>query len=185
MSAREEEADMKRTAYRTAVLLVALIALTSCTRTQEGKVPRNTLATPEETVKAYCDLDANAARLTSDTWPRVRPYIAWDEEAGWDRTVVIAGFTITNVRKRSDSETVVTVDYQVTGILSGDYLPSRKTETVKFTVKRTEEGWKITSPDFMPPHVLMKPLIAHLEETRNLELAGTLKDAPKDVKETK
>jgi hypothetical protein len=31
----------------------------------------------------------------------------------------------------------------------------------------------------------MKPLIAHLEETRNLELAGTLKDAPKDVKETK
>ena len=161
-----------------AVLAVMLLAILSgCPRGQEEKGARNKSASAVETVKAYCDLDAQAARLTSETWGRVRPYIAWEEEAGWDRTVVISGYAVKEVKKRSDTAETVIVEYHVLGILSGDYLSSRRTETVKFTLRKTDLGWKITAPDFMPPHVLLQPLLKHLEETKNLELADKLKGA--------
>ena len=173
---------MKGIAYvRIAVLLaVMLVALSGCKGAREGKVPRNTLATAEETVKAYCDLDGKGTRLTSDTWSKVLPYIAWTEEAGWDRTIVIADYRITKTQKQSESAATVSVEYQVMGVLSGDYTPSRRTETIKFQVKKTSDGWKITDPDFMPPHVLLKPMVKHLEGTKNLELAGKLQAAPQE-----
>ena len=151
-----------------------------CTSSKDGKVPRNTLVTPEETVTAYCDLDARGTRLTSETWSKVLPYIAWTEEAGWDRTIVIDGFKIAKSQKQSDTASTITVEYQVLGVLSGDYAQKSKIETVPFTVKKTKDGWKITSPDFMPPHVLLKPMVKHLEGTKNLELAKKVQDAPKE-----
>ena len=173
---------MKGIAYITMTVLLAvmLVALSGCRVAQEGKVPRNTLATAEETVKAYCDLDGKGARLTSETWSKVLPYIAWTEEAGWDRTIVIADYRIAKTQKQSESAATVSVEYQVMGVLSGDYTPSRRTETIKFQVKKTRDGWKITDPDFMPPHVLLKPMVTHLEGTKNLELAGKLQAAPKE-----
>jgi hypothetical protein len=63
------------------------------------------------------------------------------------------------------------VEYQVLGFLSKDYIPSRKTEKVPFQVTRTAAGWKITDPDFLPPHVHTDAIIRHLEETKNLETA--------------
>jgi hypothetical protein len=114
-----------------------------CTSSQDGKAPRNTLATPEETVTAYCDLDAKGTRLTSETWSKVLPYIAWTEEAGWDRTIVIEGFKIARSQKQSDTASTITVEYHVLGAVSGDYAQTKKTETVPFTVKKTRDGWKI------------------------------------------
>lgn len=160
------------------VLLLAVMMSIGCTSNQEGKVPRNTLATAEETVTAYCDLDAKGTRLTSETWSKVLPYIAWTEEAGWDRTIVIEGYKIAKTQKQSETAFSITVEYQVLGTLSGDYSQMRKTENVPFKVKKTKEGWKIISPDFMPPHVLLKPMVTHLEGTKNLELAGKLQSSP-------
>lgn len=173
---------MKRIAYVriTVLLAVMLVASSGCKGTQEGRVPRNTLVTAEETVKAYCDLDGKGTRLTSETWSKVLPFIAWTEEAGWDRTIVIADYRIAKTQKQSESAATVSVEYQVMGVLSGDYTPLRRTETIRFQVKKTRDGWKITDPDFMPPHVLLNPMIKHLEGTKNLELAGKLKEAPKE-----
>jgi hypothetical protein len=162
------------------VLSFAALMIVGCTSGQDGKVPRNTLATPEETVTAYCNLDAGGTRLTSETWSKVLPFIAWTEEAGWDRTIVIEGFRISNAQKQSETASTISVEYQVLGVVSGDYAQTRKTETVPFTVKKTRDGWKITSPDFMPPHVLLKPMVKHLEGTKNLELARKVQDAPKE-----
>ena len=170
---------MKRQ-YILDVILLTVLILIGCISGQEGKVPRNSLATADETVKAYCDLDAGGTRLTSETWSKVLPFIAWTEEAGWDRTIVIEGFKIAKTQKQSETASTITVEYQVLGIVSGDYAQTRKTETVPFTVKKTEDGWKITSPDFMPPHVLLKPMVKHLEGTKNLELARKVQDAPKE-----
>ncbi len=172
---------MKRTTYGITVILFAAIALTAgCKSGQDGKVPRNTLATAEETVKAYCDLDAKGTRLTSETWPKVLPYIAWSEEAGWDRAIVISGYKIVKTQKQSETASTITVEYQVIGIVSGDYAQTKKTENVPFKVKKTKDGWKITSPDFMPPHVLLRPMVKHLEGTKSLELAGKLQAEPKE-----
>lgn len=172
---------MKRTTYGIAAILFAALALTAgCKVGQEGKAPRNTLATAEETVKAYCDLDANAARLTSQTWSKVLPYIVWTEEAGWDKSIVISGYTISKTQTQSETAATVIVEYQVLGVVTGDYVQTKKTENVPFKLKKTKDGWKITSPDFMPPHVLLKPMVKHLEGTKKLELAGKLQDAPKE-----
>ena len=170
---------MKRTMYGITIILFAAIALTTgCKSGQEGKAPKNTVATAEETVNAYCDLDARGARLTSETWSKVLPFIAWTEEAGWDRTIVISGYKIAKMQKESESASTITVEYEVLGIVSGDYAQTKKTENITFKVKKTKNGWKITSPDFMPPHVLLKTMVKHLEGTKNLELAGKLQTAP-------
>jgi len=170
---------MKRTMYDITVILFAAIALTAgCKSGQEGRLPQNTLATAEETVKAYCDLDANAARLSSLTWSKVLPYIAWTEEAGGDKAIVISGYKIAKTQKQSETASTITVEYEVLGVVSGDYAQGKKTENIPFKVKKTKDGWKITSPDFMPPHVLLKSMVKHLEGTKNMELAGKLQTAP-------
>ncbi len=172
---------MKRIAYGiTAILLTAIVLTMGCKSGKEGKAPRNAFASAEETVKAYCDLDAKGTRLTSETWSKVLPYIAWTEEAGFDRSIVIADYKIAKTQKQSETAATVSVEYQVLGELSGDYNQSRKTETVLFKVKKTRDGWKITEPDFMPPHVLLAPMVKHLEGTKNLELTRKLQAAPKE-----
>jgi hypothetical protein len=155
---------------------VALMVVAACSR--DSTMPKNRLATPEETVMTYCDLDANGVRLTSATWSKVLPYIAWSEEAGFDRAIVISGYSIGKTQTRNDREYAVPVTYQVLGVVSGDYTAGRRTESVQFIIAKTDRGWKITSPDFMPPHVLAKYMVRHLEETRNAEQAEKVrKDA--------
>ena len=95
------------------LVTAAVMVLSGCSK--DTGTPQNTLATPEETVKAYCDLDGKGVRLTSTTWSKVLPYISWSEEAGFDRAVVISGFSIGKVQKTGDKEATVTVEYQVLG----------------------------------------------------------------------
>jgi hypothetical protein len=159
---------------------LALSMLTGCPSGERGTPVRNTLATAEETVRAYCELDANGTRLTSATWSKMLPYIGWQEEAGWDRAVVISGFSVEKPATLPDQTALVTVEYQVLGILSQDYAPSRKTETVRFQVKKTGAGWKIMDPDFLPPHVRAEAIIRHLEETKNLEAARKIAEKGKE-----
>jgi hypothetical protein len=184
--------NMKRTAYAifSGLIAVALAISPGCkggqqNETKEGekeekkegkkaakpRMVRNPLATPEETVKAYLDLDGQGKRLTSKNWSKVLPYISWQEEAGWDKVTVITGYTLKNADVKKDVSAIVTVDFDVLGSLSSDYQASRRLETVVFTVKKTDAGWKITDPDTFRPHVLVNPLITHLEETREHELA--------------
>ena len=163
-----------RTGYSIMLVMTAALVIAGCSR--DSGTQKNTLATPEETVQAYCDLDAKGTRLTSQTWSKVLPYIAWTEEAGFDRSIVIEGFKISGTKKQSETAATVSVAYAVLGSVSGDYNPSRKTETVQFKVKKTKDGWKITDPDFMPPHVLAKAMATHLEGTKKSEMAEKVKN---------
>jgi len=163
--------------YCLMLVIAAFMVLSGCSK--DSGMPQNTLATPEETVKAYCDLDAQGVRLTSTTWSKVLPYISWSEEAGFDRAVVISGFSIGKVQKKGDKESTVTVEYQVRGAVSGVYVPGKKTESVQFKVVKTGRGWKISEPDFMPPHVLVKDMVKHLEGTKKSEAAEKVKGEEK------
>lgn len=158
------------------VLMVAfLFMIGGCSSGTREKSHVNPLATADATVKAFCDLDGDGMRLTSETWSKILPYIAWSEEAGWDRIVVIEGYQVANAETRTETSAKVSVVYDVAGNLSQDYVPGKKKETVVFTVQKTGAGWKINDPDFMPPHVLMKPVMRHLRETKRLEMADKIK----------
>ena len=168
---------MSNKLYCLMLVVIAVMVLPGCSK--DSGTPLNTLATPEETVKAYCDLDAKGVRLASTTWSKVLPFISWSEEAGFDRAVVISGFSIGNVQKKGDKESTVTVEYQVLGVVSGDYVSGKKSESVRFKVVKTGRGWKINEPDFMPPHVLAKDMVKHLEGTKKSEMAEKVKSEEK------
>lgn len=155
------------------MVLAATGIVAGCSK--DSGMPKNTLTTPEDTVKAYCDLDASGARLTSSTWKKVLPYIGWSEEAGFDRAIVISGFIVSKVQKTNNREATVTVEYRVLGTVAGDYTAARNTESIRFKVSMTDRGWKIMEPDFMPPHVLAKTMVKHLEETKKREVAEKVK----------
>jgi hypothetical protein len=171
MSTTTNEVTMKKSILL--VVMIAISVLAGCSK--DPGVPKNTLATPEDTVKTYCELDANGVRLTSTTWMKVLPYIAWSEEAGFDRAVVISGFTVGKAQKKNDKEAAVTVEYQVLGTVAGDYTAARRTESVRFKVSMTDRGWKIVEPDFMPPHVRAAAMAKHLEGTKKSEVAEKVK----------
>jgi hypothetical protein len=94
--------------------------------------------------------------------------------------MIIAGFKVSAGPKAADAGTTIVAEYDVRGILSQDYVRSPRTETVRFVVRRTDAGWKITDPDFMPPHVMREPLFRHLEETKNRELALRVGEGAKE-----
>jgi len=161
-----------------AALVIAVSLAAGCKGAQKNNI--NPLTTAAETVKAYCELDAAGKRLSSETWKQVLPYISWSEEPGWDSVVVITGYQVVAITEHSATHATITVDYQVLGTSSRDFVSMKKTESITFSVRKTGKGWKIKSPDFMLPHVLPKPLIAHLESVKNDELALKVKKAVKE-----
>jgi hypothetical protein len=92
------------------------------------RMVKNPLATPEENLKAFLDLDCQGKRLTSKTWSKLLPYISWQEEAGWDRVTVITGYV--------NAIALITVRFDVLGLLVSDYHLSRGLENVAFTEKK-------------------------------------------------
>jgi hypothetical protein len=171
------EVDMRERKWTVLLAMIAVLLFGGCSR--DAGTPRNTLATAEETVQAYCDLDSRGMRLTSTNWNKVLTYISWAEEAGFDRAIVISGFTLGKARMKDEKESIVPVAYQVLGEMSGTYSAGRRTETVEFKVVRTGRGWKIVEPDFLPPHVLAANMEKHLEGTKQSEMAEKVRNETK------
>ena len=76
-------------------LVLLLLAITSCDYKAvflSNKIYSNTLKSPEEVVKVFCDLDANGKRLSSTTWSEMLPYIMWPDEPGWDTVILVTSY---------------------------------------------------------------------------------------------
>lgn len=163
---------MKRLLSIVVVTFCVILILPACRNILERSKPRaysNSLKTPEEVVKVFCDMDAAGKRLSSSTWSELLPYIDWKDEAMESVAVVISGFKVLGV-ERGDNVAEINVTYDVIGEYNLDKLvPTKSIEKVLFTVIKTDNGWKISSPDTMVPHVSAKPLIIHLERIIKME----------------
>jgi len=142
-------------------------------------------STPVEAIKKYCSLDLGGARLSSTTWSKVAPLIAWEDEPGWDAVVVVSGFRIGSP-KETGSRALIPVTFRVLGTLDGDgpFVRGSRLETINFELARSETGWKVKKP-VIPPHVSVSSIsnnIRGLVETergnsdRRRVLEATLKD---------
>lgn len=171
---------MIKTILVTFVGFCVLFVITTCDRIQQisrPKVYSNSLKTPDEVVKVFCDLDASGKRLSSLTWPEMQPYIIWTEEAMESAAVVISSYKL-SVEEKTNQAASIIVEYDVLGkYWPGKLMPVKAVEKVTFTVIKTEVGWKIKCPDTMVPHVLPESLITHLEKIEKKE------DDPNVVKE--
>lgn len=131
-------------------------------RMSKPKIYSNTLKTPEEIVALFCDMDFTGKRLSSLTWSEILPYITWPDEPGWDTVLVVSKYKLSDM-KQTNNTANITVEYNVVGKYGTELLQMEQIEKVPFKVIKTENGWKIESPDSMLPHVSPMTLIANLE----------------------
>ena len=155
------------------VLFTLIFSLVACERTtswrSKPRVYSNSLKTPEEVVKVFCDMDAAGKRLSSSTWSEMLPYINWREEAMESVAVVISGFKLSRIEK-TDKVANIVVEYNVIGKYWPEKIePKKAIEKVSFTVIKTDVGWKIDGPDTMVPHVFPDILVSHLEKVLKKE----------------
>lgn len=161
--------------YSRCITVVLVLAAAGAWGCRSGDNRTNPLPTAEATVRMFCELDSAGKRLSSETWPAVRPYIAWQEEPGWDRVTIITGFRVGTAQRTSDTSSSVKVEYAVLGTADRDFHRAVASKSVVFQVVKTALGWKITSPDFLPPHVLAQSLLKHLERTGDTAAAAGLR----------
>jgi hypothetical protein len=162
-------------------LLIILFILgcdLSGARKSKPKSYSNTLSTPEEVVALFCDMDFSGKRLSSLTWSEILPYTTWPDEPGWDTVLVVSKYSLSDV-KRSNNTADITVEYHVVGKYGTELLQMDKIEKVPFKVIKTENGWKIKSPDWMMPHVSPMTLLSNLEgrlkEERDSSISNRLR----------
>ena len=144
------------------MIVCACIALLSGCKSKPH-TPTNSLKTPEEVVKVFCDLDANGTRLSSLTWSNVLPYVTWQEEATESAVIVITSYYLTGTSK-TDSKAEILVEYKVVGqYWDRKFTPSSTTEKIPVNINKTDSGWKITNLGTTVPHIYPHVFLAGLE----------------------
>jgi len=123
---------------------------------------KNDLEAPAKVVDQYCTLDYNGARLTSNGMAQISKLASFKGEPGWDSVVVSESYCINSSRINGDHASVQ-VQYSNFGDLAGtDFNPRQTLEIVIFKLKRSKEGWKITSP-LICPHVSKNSIVQNIQ----------------------
>ena len=144
------------------MIVCACLALFSGCKSKPH-TPTNSLKTPEEVVKAFCDLDANGTRLSSLTWPNILPYVTWQEEATESAVIVITGYDLTGTSK-ADNKAEILVEYKVVGkYWDRKFTPSSTIEKTPVNIIKTDSGWKITNLGTTVPHIYPHVFLEGLE----------------------
>jgi len=110
---------------------------------------------PERVVRAFCDADFGGAQTASKTWPSLAQYAVWPDAPGWDTFTIVAGYTVSPLRRTARSASIRVV-YDVLGVLEGD--EARETPerpAVIYRLVRRAGRWKVASPQ-LDPHVSPK-----------------------------
>ena len=158
--------DQRRRQGIAGISLLIILFILGCdlsgARKSKPKSYSNTLSTPEEVVALFCDMDFTGKRLSGLTWSEILPYITWPDEPGWDTVLVVSKYKLSDVT-RSANTADITVEYHVVGKYGTKLLQMDEIEKVPFKVIKTENGWKIQSPDSMLPHVSPMTLLSNLE----------------------
>lgn len=123
--------------------------------------------TPTEVVRDYCTMDMNGVRLTGETWQKIKSFICWEEEGGWDAVTVIRDFTVLDSTIASDTA-IVTVEFKLLGSQEGDdvWYPEKESDISdkkEFILIKKDQNWCISSPMYRPLVEALK-IIDHLSE---------------------
>ena len=68
--------------------------------------------TPSDVVRKFCQLDYEGARLSSDTYKKIIPLVAYPEEPGWDIVIGIRSYEIKNEHIQGNKAEVI-VKYDI------------------------------------------------------------------------
>jgi hypothetical protein len=114
-------------------------------------------------VERYCQLDFDGARLGISEDATIWTLVAWENEPGWDTTLIASSF---RVERASQDESIaeVTVEYRLVGRFEGEppTILETTTERVKFRLALRHQGWVIEEGQ-VPPHVSARVFRVYLE----------------------
>jgi hypothetical protein len=69
--------------------------------------------TPSDVVRKFCQLDYEGARLSSVTYKKIIPLVAYPEEPGWDIVIGIRSYEIKKEQiQRNKAEVIVVYDLE-------------------------------------------------------------------------
>ena len=104
-----------------------------------------------DVVRAFCKLDFEGARLSSRTWNKISPYVAWEEEPGWDVALAIKHYDIGKVVV-SRQRAVVTVRYDIARSCPDSFGPTQleQFERTELILVKQSDSWVIDSKLMYP-----------------------------------
>jgi hypothetical protein len=132
----------------------------------------------QQLVEKFVKLDAEIGRLSTEAYKKYFDSMILykidgkivHEEPGWDASSVIRSYQVKGCRVEADTSWVK-VSYEVLGEDTSDstgkcptFIPSKRTDTVEFEVKKIKSALKIAPPT--GPHVSAERTIALLGENK-------------------
>jgi hypothetical protein len=104
-----------------------------------------------DVARVFCKLDFEGVRLSSRTWNKILPYVAWEEEPGWDIALAIKRYAIGKVVVEGQ-RAVVTVRYDIERSCphSFELTQLREFETAELELVRKNGSWVINSKVLYP-----------------------------------
>ncbi len=107
----------------------------------------------------YCRFDFDGARLSKDSWERMKPLITWKDNHDWQSFAIISQYEIAAVNEGSRIS-MVEVAYSVIGKFERGigYTPDRDNEHVIFRLKDVADEWRIDDVD--------PPIVPHVSKSR-------------------
>ncbi len=157
------------TGIRTAVLWLLGMVLWGglpAASAQTGTLTHN----PVEVVKKFLTLDSKGARLGSNTYGAVAPFVGWGQDPSWGHVVVIDRSSIAEDLMQweivNNLEVVIPVTFTVLGSVyyeTGTFVPEPAVEEVRIRVKAVKNRWRIVEP-ILPPHVGQKRMLNQVRQ---------------------
>jgi hypothetical protein len=165
-------------ALRWIAVLLALCAV-SLAQTGVKITSRDTTAllAPKNAVRRYCEMDAQAFRLSADSAKRMQPVVAEQLSNEWHGFEVIADYQI-GAAKANARGVVVTVTYTVLGRIEvGDgYTPDPRIDTIEVQTVPDGDDWKLLTDQLRIARVRRGYALKWVREQ-----AGTEKDPYRKV----
>jgi hypothetical protein len=149
-------------------LLLLTILLTSAACFAQVPIHGIPHRRPARTVaSSYCRMDYEGARLSKESWPRLKALTTWKDNPEWRGFTVVSQY---EVMTNDDGLRAATVGvrYSVLGRFEPGmgYTAERGIEDVSFHLKDVDSDWKVDDLDpAINPHVSKASAIAWLKTT--------------------
>jgi len=146
----------------TSILLTSSVCLAQIPI--RGLPHRNTSRT---VVGSYCRLDYEGARLSKESWPRLKPLTTWKDNPDWQGFTIVSQYDVL-ASDESLRGATVRVRYSVLGRFESGlgYTAERGNEVVSFRLKDVDGDWKIEDLDLaINPHISKASAVTWLKIT--------------------
>ncbi len=120
---------------------------------------------PVGTVREYVRQDYDGARLSPESWSRIKELVTWKDNPDWQNVKIISRYEVLSVKEGLRSATV-NVRYDVLGKFESGigFMAEPASEEAEFRLREIDNTWKIDDLDPQTgPHVSKARVVQWLQ----------------------